>query len=63
MKNVFEMNGLEKMSYFLGIEIMQSAQGFFLCQMKYLNEVLVKFGMKNYKAISTFLVPSEKQFR
>ena len=43
---LFEMTDMGEMSYFLGIEIHQNHKGIFICQMKYANEVLVKFGMK-----------------
>ena len=34
------------MRYFLGVEIMQSSNGIFVCQRKYAHEVLARFGMK-----------------
>ncbi|XP_022764241.1 uncharacterized protein LOC111309452 [Durio zibethinus] len=49
-----------EMSYFLGMEIHQDQQGIFICQRKYANENLDKFGMKNYKPINTFLAQNEK---
>ena len=42
------------------MEIHQNQQGIFICQRKYANEVLVKFGMKNSKPTSTPLVQNEK---
>ena len=46
MQKLFEMTDMGEMSYFLGMEIHQDHKGIFICQMKYANEVLVKFGMK-----------------
>ncbi|KAL4354255.1 hypothetical protein GQ457_06G039790 [Hibiscus cannabinus] len=53
MKKGFEMNDLGKMSYFLGMEILQLQQGIFICQRKYAIEVLKKFRMENCKTVST----------
>ncbi|KAL4340682.1 hypothetical protein GQ457_08G019310 [Hibiscus cannabinus] len=53
MKKGFEMNDLGKMSYFLGMEIVQLQQGIFICQRKYAIEVLKKFRMENCKTVST----------
>jgi len=46
MMSEFDMNDLERMRYFLGVEIMQSSNGFFVCQRKYAHEVLSRFGME-----------------
>jgi hypothetical protein len=35
MKSRFAMTDLGKMKYFLGIEVVQSEQGIFICQQKY----------------------------
>ena len=60
MQKLFEMIDIKKMSYFLGMEIYQNQQGIFICQRKYANEVLVKFGMKNSKSVNTLLVQNKK---
>ena len=57
---LFEMTDIREMSYFLGMEIHQDYKGIFICQRKHANEVLVKFGMKNNKLVSTPLVQNEK---
>ncbi|XP_031283362.1 ent-kaur-16-ene synthase, chloroplastic-like [Pistacia vera] len=45
---------------FLGMEIDQSSDGIFVCQERYANEVLKKFGMENCKPVDTILVPNMK---
>ncbi|KAK9750670.1 hypothetical protein RND81_02G212500 [Saponaria officinalis] len=49
----FDMTDLGIMHYFLGIEALLSATGIFLCQKKYLQEVLDRFGMSNCNSINT----------
>ncbi|XP_022741903.1 uncharacterized protein LOC111293435 [Durio zibethinus] len=49
-----------EMSYFLGMEIHQDQQGIFICQRKYANEILNKFGMENCKPVNTPLAQNEK---
>jgi hypothetical protein len=53
MLNVFKKTNLGLMSYFLGMEVKQSNDGIFICQMKYAKEILKKFHMENCKSIST----------
>nr|XP_027086538.1 uncharacterized protein LOC113708274 [Coffea arabica] len=54
--NEFEMSDLGWMHYFLGIEVMQSDDGIFLSQKKYVGEILNRFQMKDCNSVST---PSE----
>ncbi|KAG8640637.1 hypothetical protein MANES_13G070650v8 [Manihot esculenta] len=49
----FEMSDLEKMHYFLGLEVVQSKMEFFVCQKKYVGEILDKFQMKDCNPAST----------
>ena len=53
MRNEFEMSDLGLMHYFLGIEVMQSDDGIFLSQKKYVGEILNKFHMKDCNSVST----------
>ena len=55
MMEVFEMTDLGVMSYFLGMEILQSHQGIFIGQQK-----KCKFNMENCKPISTPLMQNVK---
>lgn len=38
MEKLFEMTDLGIMHYFLGMEVMQSSNGIFICQQKYISE-------------------------
>ena len=49
----FKMKDLGMMHYFLGMEVCQSAHGISLVQGKYAMDILKRFGMMDYKAIST----------
>ncbi|XP_022751424.1 uncharacterized protein LOC111300070 [Durio zibethinus] len=60
MQEIFEMTDMREMSYFLGMEIHQDQQGIFICQRKYANEILNKFGMENCKPVNTPLAQNEK---
>ncbi|XP_031258739.1 uncharacterized protein LOC116116829 [Pistacia vera] len=63
MQSEFEMTDLGEMTYFLGMEINQSADGIFVCQRKYANEILKKFNMENCNPVSTPLVQNQKLCR
>ena len=56
----FEMLDLERMRYFLGIQILQHTHGIFMCQRKYVQDVLSRFGMKDCNAVKNPIVPSTK---
>lgn len=60
MMKVFDMTDLGKMRFFLGIEILLKSDGYFICQRKYLTEVLRRFGMIESKPVSTPIVPGFK---
>ena len=47
MKQEFEMSNLERMKYFLEVEVVQSNEGIFIKQKKYANEVLRRLGMEH----------------
>jgi len=49
MMSEFDMTDLGKMRYFLGVEILQDSKGIFMCQRKYAQDVLSRFGMKDCK--------------
>ncbi|XP_048226569.1 uncharacterized mitochondrial protein AtMg00810-like [Ricinus communis] len=53
MMTEFEMSDLGLMHYFLGIEIVQSADGIFVCQKKYVREILDRFQMQDCNPAST----------
>lgn len=47
MMDEFEMSDLGKMHYFLGLEVVQSEDGIFVSQKKYVREILNMFKMQN----------------
>jgi hypothetical protein len=49
----FEMSMMGELKYFLGFQIKQLQEGTFICQTKYIQDTLKKFGMKNVKPINT----------
>ena len=51
---------LGKMRYFLGIEVMQNSNGIFICQKKYAQEILSRFGMENCNAVKNSIVPGTR---
>ena len=56
----FEMRDLGMMHYFLGMEVWQNADGIFLGQGKYAVEILKRFRMMDYKAITTHMASNLK---
>ncbi|XP_039155515.1 uncharacterized mitochondrial protein AtMg00810-like [Eucalyptus grandis] len=56
----FEMTDLGKMVYFLGLEVKQSPYEIFICQRKYLKEILKKFQMEECRSVSTPMAAKEK---
>ncbi|XP_028052879.1 uncharacterized protein LOC114257322 [Camellia sinensis] len=53
MHHAFSMKELGDISYFLGISVQSTAQGFFLSQQKYALELLLKAGMTTCKPCAT----------
>ncbi|KAI6695879.1 hypothetical protein NL676_023589 [Syzygium grande] len=51
MMKMFEMTDLGEMSYFLGIEVRQTHNEVFICQKKYLKEILKRFNIEECKSI------------
>ena len=60
MQSEFDMTDLGRMKYFLGVEVHQTEAGIFLCQGKYANEILVRFGMSSCNAVNNPMVPGTK---
>ncbi|XP_022635866.1 uncharacterized protein LOC111241511 [Vigna radiata var. radiata] len=60
MENVFEMTGLGKMTFFLGMQVHQKNNEIFVCQEKYAKEVLMKFNMEECKSAATPMNQKEK---
>jgi hypothetical protein len=60
MMKEFDMTDLGRMQYFLGLEVLQRADGIFICQKKYAQEVLERFNMARCNAIYNPIVPGFK---
>lgn len=52
---VFEMKNLERLKYFLWIEVLRSNQGIFISQRTNILDLLVDTRMINYKPIETIM--------
>ncbi|XP_022154407.1 uncharacterized protein LOC111021684 [Momordica charantia] len=48
------------MHYFLGMEIQQGQNEVFLCQKKYMREILKRFNMEKCKSVNTPMIQKEK---
>lgn len=55
-----DRSDLGKMKYFLGVEVHQSCEGIHLCQMKYVGEILAKFGNGGYNPVKNTIVLDTK---
>jgi hypothetical protein len=53
MTNRFEMSMMGELKYFLGFQVKQLKEGTFLCQTKYTQDMLKKFGMEKAKHAKT----------
>ncbi|HEY1871458.1 MAG TPA: reverse transcriptase domain-containing protein, partial [Chitinophagaceae bacterium] len=53
MANKFEMSMLDKLSFFLGLQVKQLENGIFMSQTKYINDMLKRFKMQDLKIMST----------
>lgn len=59
----FQMTGLGVMKHFLGIKVIQSEYGIFICQIKYAQEVLDRFKMDDCNPVQIPIVPRTKLTR
>ncbi|GKE53143.1 putative RNA-directed DNA polymerase [Tanacetum coccineum] len=58
----FEMKDLENLKYFLGIEVLRSPKGIFICQKKYILDLLAEIRMINCKPADTPMMVNQKLF-
>nr|GFB47971.1 putative reverse transcriptase, RNA-dependent DNA polymerase [Tanacetum cinerariifolium] len=58
----FEMKDLGNLKYFLGIEVLMSPKGIFICQKKYILDLLAEIGMINCKLADTPMMVNQKLF-
>nr|GEY02380.1 retrotransposon protein, putative, unclassified [Tanacetum cinerariifolium] len=60
MCSKFKMSIMDKMSFFLGLQISQSLRGIFLNQSKYVLEIIKKYGMETNDPVDTPIVDKSK---
>jgi hypothetical protein len=53
MSQEFEMSMIGELIFFLGLEVKQTKHETFICQRKYVNDLLKRFDMDNSKSIKT----------
>ncbi|KAI3672724.1 hypothetical protein L6452_38821 [Arctium lappa] len=58
----FEMKDLGRLKYFLGIEVLRSKQGIFICQKKYVLDLLAETGMIDCKPVDTPMMVNQKLY-
>ena len=51
--STFEMKDRDTLSYFLGLEVTSSSDGYHLSQAKYASDLLSKAGLTDSKTVST----------
>lgn len=56
----FRIKDLDKLKYFLGLEIAHSTSGISLCQRDYCLDLINDFGLLNFKPVSTPFDPNIK---
>ena len=49
----FQMFDLGPLSYFLGIEVLHSPKGYYLCQSKYIHDLLARSGITDSRTAAT----------
>lgn len=57
MQKEFEMTDMEKMKFFLGVEVSQGSDGIHICQRKYAKEVIERFNMWECNSVKNPIVP------
>lgn len=60
MMTEFDMTDLGKMSYFLGLEVLQRSEGIYVSQWKYAQEVLERFNMNQCNTVHNPIVSGFK---
>ncbi|KAI3664290.1 hypothetical protein L6452_44775 [Arctium lappa] len=53
MHQRFKMSSMGELTFFLGLQVQQKSDGIFICQSKYVQDILTKFGFSYSKPAST----------
>ncbi|GKA19200.1 putative ribonuclease H-like domain-containing protein [Tanacetum coccineum] len=53
MKGEFEMSAMGELTFFLGLQVKQKPDGIFICQDKYVQDMLKKFDMESMRTATT----------
>ncbi|KAI3692552.1 hypothetical protein L6452_32369 [Arctium lappa] len=53
MHQRFKMSSMGELTFFLGLQVQQKSDGIFICQSKYVQDILTKFGFSESKPAST----------
>ncbi|KAI3772528.1 hypothetical protein L6452_03715 [Arctium lappa] len=53
MHQRFKMSSMGELTFFLGLQVQQKSDGIFICQSKYVQDILNKFGFSDSKPAST----------
>ncbi|GJY92675.1 putative ribonuclease H-like domain-containing protein [Tanacetum coccineum] len=59
MHDKFQMSSMGELSFFLGLQVQQKSTGIFICQDKYVAEILKKFDFVTVKIASTPIDPNK----
>lgn len=60
MKKEFDMTDLGRMKYFLGVEVIQDADGIFIHQKKYAGGILERFNLQCGNEVKNPMVPGTR---
>ena len=60
LKSTFSMTDLGLLHYFLDLEVWQFPTGIFICQKKYLQHLLERYGMQNCSSLTCPMYPNSK---
>ena len=53
MQSMYEMSMMEELNYFLGLQVSQRNDGIFICQSKYVRDLLKKYGLEDASTSKT----------
>ena len=60
MQSKYEMSMMGELTYFLGLQVSQRNDGIFICQSKYLRDILKKYGLEDASTAKTPMATATK---